>query len=136
MQPFHEPWFGKHIRSSYIPGFLMLAAAICLHLGGVKAARLIHLKFINNIFKLPMAFFDSTPVGRILNRFSKDVDVLDKDICVYYDWCLRMSAIALSILFVIAYSTPLFLIAMVPIAVIYIFLQVSPQHLADIFYYI
>lgn len=33
---------------------------------------------LNGIIKSPMRFFDTTPIGRILARFSKDVDVLDR----------------------------------------------------------
>jgi ABC-type multidrug transport system fused ATPase/permease subunit len=35
----------------------------------------IHKKMLNSIMLSPMAFFDVTPSGRILNRFSKDMDV-------------------------------------------------------------
>jgi ABC-type multidrug transport system fused ATPase/permease subunit len=36
-----------------------------------------HSDMLNAVFRLPMEFFDVTPLGRILNRFSKDVDVCD-----------------------------------------------------------
>ena len=35
----------------------------------------IHNKMLNSIMMSPMAFFDVTPSGRILNRFSKDLDI-------------------------------------------------------------
>ena len=103
----------------------MLVGAICLHLGGLKAARLLHYEFLDNIVRLPMTFFDTTPVGRILNRFSRDIDVMDKDISMHYDWVLRCSTMVVSIIFVIAYSTPSFLLGLFPIAVLYLFIQVS-----------
>lgn len=40
-------------------------------LGMVKAGCILHDGMLKNILLLPMAFFDVTPLGRILNRFSK-----------------------------------------------------------------
>lgn len=32
---------------------------------------------LTNVLRWPMELFDTTPVGRVLNRFSKDVDTVD-----------------------------------------------------------
>lgn len=37
----------------------------------------IHNALLDNVMRLPGRFFDTTPLGRILQRFSKDVDVVD-----------------------------------------------------------
>ncbi|KAH8514551.1 hypothetical protein Peur_058121 [Populus x canadensis] len=47
---------------------------------GLKASKTFFSGFTNAIFKAPMLFFDSTPVGRILTRASSDLSVLDFDI--------------------------------------------------------
>ncbi|XP_052182726.1 ABC transporter C family member 8 isoform X2 [Diospyros lotus] len=47
---------------------------------GLKASTAFFSGFIDSIFKAPMLFFDSTPVGRILTRASSDLSVLDFDI--------------------------------------------------------
>jgi len=41
------------------------------------AANEMHTVLLSAVFRLPMTFFDITPLGRILNRFSKDVDTCD-----------------------------------------------------------
>ncbi|CAG2180701.1 unnamed protein product, partial [Oppiella nova] len=45
--------------------------------GNIKAAKSLHQKMLEQILHSPMSFFDTTPLGRILNRFSKDVDTCD-----------------------------------------------------------
>ena len=43
----------------------------------MRATKTLHHKLLNSIVHSPMWFFDTTPLGRIVNRFSKDIDVLD-----------------------------------------------------------
>lgn len=46
-------------------------------MGAVHAALEMHVSMLKNVFRWKMGRFDTTPLGRILNRFSKDVDVVD-----------------------------------------------------------
>ncbi|KAJ4954047.1 hypothetical protein NE237_030879 [Protea cynaroides] len=59
--------------------FAFLRSWFAAHLG-LKASKAFFLGFTDSIFKAPMLFFDSTPVGRILTRASSDLSVLDFDI--------------------------------------------------------
>lgn len=49
------------------------------HLGCIFAAVKLHRILLNGIFHAPLSFYDQTPTGRILSRFSKDIDVLDNE---------------------------------------------------------
>lgn len=51
---------------------------------GIRSARFLHSGMLNNIVKLPQSFFDTTPLGRILNRFSKDQYTVDEVYKKYY----------------------------------------------------
>lgn len=68
--------------------FHMLFKVVCLHVSGlmfkhgcclcwqctVKAASVLHDKLFRRLLLSPMHFFDTTPLGRILTRFSRDMD--------------------------------------------------------------
>uniref|UniRef100_A0A915BDK8 ABC-type glutathione-S-conjugate transporter n=1 Tax=Parascaris univalens TaxID=6257 RepID=A0A915BDK8_PARUN len=56
------------------------AGSITMALGMVHASRSLHEGILHNILRSPMHFFDVTPIGRILNRFGKDVEILDSDL--------------------------------------------------------
>ena len=43
--------------------------SIFLAIASVRSARILHNKLLSNILKCPLSFFDTTPLGRILNRF-------------------------------------------------------------------
>ncbi|CAB4272422.1 unnamed protein product [Prunus armeniaca] len=59
--------------------FVYLRSFLAAHMG-LKASRAFYSGFTDAIFKAPMLFFDSTPVGRILIRASSDLSILDFDI--------------------------------------------------------
>ena len=45
--------------------------------GSLKGARRLHERLLSNVLKLRMAWFESTPVGRLITRFSKDTEIID-----------------------------------------------------------
>uniref|UniRef100_A0A7N2LLB3 ABC-type xenobiotic transporter n=1 Tax=Quercus lobata TaxID=97700 RepID=A0A7N2LLB3_QUELO len=47
---------------------------------GLKASRAFFSRFTNAVFKAPMLFFDSTPIGQILTQASSDLSILDYDV--------------------------------------------------------
>jgi len=58
--------------------FIYFAKYILLNLGLVKTSKVHHEKMLNRIIQAPVYFFDSNPIGNILNRFSNDVGTLDR----------------------------------------------------------
>lgn len=46
-------------------------------IGLIVSAQKMHESILTNVLRWPMELFDTTPMGRILNRFSKDVDCVD-----------------------------------------------------------
>ncbi|SCU98785.1 LAMI_0F16226g1_1 [Lachancea mirantina] len=47
---------------------------------GLTASKMLNLKAVKRILHTPMSFIDTTPIGRILNRFTKDTDTLDTEL--------------------------------------------------------
>ena len=71
-----------------------------------------------------MTFFDVTPSGRIVNRFSKDIDTIDtiiSDVLESWMGCLLRVG---ETLIIISYSTPIFIAVIIPIGIFYFIIQV------------
>lgn len=70
-----------------------------------------------------MSFFDTNPKGRIVNRFSKDVDYVDFAIPATFNNLLKQAFIILGTLLVICVSNPIFIAIIIPITALYWWLQ-------------
>ncbi|XP_073163815.1 ATP-binding cassette sub-family C member 12 isoform X4 [Lepidochelys kempii] len=76
----------------------------------------------SGILLSPMSFFDTTPTGRLMNRFSKDVDELDVRLPFHAENFLQQFFMVISILIIIAIVFPFLLIAVVVLATIFVIL--------------
>ena len=70
-----------------------------------------------------MEFFESTPSGRIINRFSKDVDATETQIPSSFKSLIGSLYIVFFTISIITYSTPWFLLVLVPILFFYVLIQ-------------
>ncbi|XP_071985544.1 ATP-binding cassette sub-family C member 2-like [Engystomops pustulosus] len=91
--------------------------------GAVRASRLLHAQLLRNILRVPMQFFDTTPTGRIVNRFAKDIFTVDETIPMSFSSWLECALAVISTLFVICLATPIFAAVIVPLAIFYYFVQ-------------
>uniref|UniRef100_A0A673HVF0 ATP-binding cassette, sub-family C (CFTR/MRP), member 2 n=1 Tax=Sinocyclocheilus rhinocerous TaxID=307959 RepID=A0A673HVF0_9TELE len=104
-------------------GFLVFFGTILIADGSISASRTLHTNLLSNILKAPMVFFDTTPSGRIVNRFAKDIFTVDEMIPMSFrSWILCILGV-LGTLFVICLATPIFTAVVVPMAVVYYFVQ-------------
>nr|XP_014264614.2 canalicular multispecific organic anion transporter 1 [Maylandia zebra] len=104
-------------------GLLVFVGTLLLANASVDASRILHSKLLNNILRVPMVFFDTTPIGRVVNRFAKDIFTIDEAIPnSVRSWLLCFLGV-LGTLFVICLATPFFAIVIIPLAVIYFFVQ-------------
>uniref|UniRef100_A0A452UGF2 Multidrug resistance-associated protein 1 n=1 Tax=Ursus maritimus TaxID=29073 RepID=A0A452UGF2_URSMA len=114
---------GVYAALGILQGLLVMLAAITLTVGSVHAARTLHRALLHNNMRLPQSFFDTTPSGRILNRFSKDVCVIDEALAPTILMLLNSFYNSLATLVVIVASTPLFTVVTLPLAVFYVLMQ-------------
>ena len=105
-------------------GVCVWVGAFALANGALLASTHLHVDLVNNILRAPSVFFDQTPLGRIINRFSKDIDTIDTSIPQTMSMWLRCVLQASSMVVVIGYSTPLFLLAASGLGIVYYLMQV------------
>merc|ERR1712232_455764 len=87
---------------------------------GVKASGVLHKNLLCSVLNAPMSFFDTTPTGRILSRFSKDTYSIDMEMSDYLDFFLFCSLTVAVSLGTISVVTPWFAVAIIPLAFIYV----------------
>ncbi|KAF8931191.1 P-loop containing nucleoside triphosphate hydrolase protein [Dissophora ornata] len=85
----------------------------------ISTANKMHSRAFDKVIHAPLSFYDTTPIGRILNRFSKDVDALDNVLWGTLNDIFVTLFIVLSTITLIVIFFPYLIIAIVPMACLY-----------------
>jgi ABC-type multidrug transport system fused ATPase/permease subunit len=108
---------------SVLKGIAEVLFGVIICYTGMVAAGKIHRDAIARVMSAPISFFDTTPLGRIINRFSKDQDSVDGVLIESIQSFLSCFAVTVSTLLLIIYATPIFLVALIPLLFIYYLMQ-------------
>ncbi|CAG8498013.1 5031_t:CDS:10 [Dentiscutata erythropus] len=92
---------------------------VSLYYGSLRASKKLYQKLLHQVIRAPLRFFDTTPVGRILNRFSKDFETIDSTLAGELSWFLINALMMLGTLAVVTVITKEFLIAAIFFGIIY-----------------
>ncbi|KAE8321309.1 hypothetical protein BDV39DRAFT_186013 [Aspergillus sergii] len=87
--------------------------------GSLHASNKIHKRLLNAVMHAKFKFFDSTPLGQLMNRFSKDVEAVDQEVAPVAIGMLHCLATVVMIVALISVIMPGFLIAAVFITLVY-----------------
>ncbi|KAK9400978.1 canalicular multispecific organic anion transporter 1 [Crotalus adamanteus] len=102
--------------------FFLLISIVLASFGTIRASRILHKQLLSNILRVPMSFFDSTPTGRIVNRFAKDIFTVDETIPISLRSWMNCFFTILSTLVIICLATPYFAIIILPLGIVYYFI--------------
>ncbi|KAH9043416.1 ABC transporter [Lactarius hengduanensis] len=84
-----------------------------------SASRRMHDNAITRVMLSPMSFFETTPVGRIMNRFSKDIDTIDNTLADSFRTVINTISSVLAAVILISILLPWFLVAVAAVSVLY-----------------
>ncbi|XP_035876784.1 multidrug resistance-associated protein 6 isoform X1 [Phyllostomus discolor] len=97
----------------------LLASMATVILGGIRASSLLFQRLLWDVARSPIGFFEQTPVGNLLNRFSKETDIVDVDIPDKLRSLLIYTFGLLEVSLVVTVATPLAVMAILPLLLLY-----------------
>lgn len=90
-------------------------------IAGINASRKIFKKLLRKVLHAKLRFFDATPIGRIMNRFSKDMEAADQELTPFIEGAFYSFVACVSTVVLITFITPQFLTVAILVAILYYF---------------
>ncbi|KAL2524409.1 ABC transporter C family member 2 [Abeliophyllum distichum] len=103
--------FGQ-VLVSFVNSFWLITSSL-------YAARRLHNAMLNSILRAPMVFFHTNPLGRIINRFSKDLSDIDRNVAPFANMFLNQVAQLISTFVLIGIVSTMSLWAIMPLIVLF-----------------
>ncbi|NXJ15459.1 MRP1 protein, partial [Odontophorus gujanensis] len=107
----------------FLQGLLVCCGAYVLTRGSLAASRALHHQLLDNVLHLPLQHFEMNPVGQIINRFTKDLFIVDVRFHYYLRTWLNCTLDVIGTILVITFSSPLFIVVVIPLGYMYFIIQ-------------
>ena len=107
----------------YLVGAAIVLAFIRAHgflLASLRCSERLHDNMVVAVLQAPVLFFDSNPVGRIMNRFSKDVGCMDEVLTKAFLTSLQLVLLIFASILVPIVTNPWILFVVIPLVVLVI----------------
>ncbi|KAG0301825.1 hypothetical protein BGZ98_008023 [Dissophora globulifera] len=109
-----EFYLGAYILIGIIFAFSnILVWYYAMVVGSVSGSRVLHAKLLHKVARAKVRFYDTTPIGRIINRFSSDMATVDDSLQQGLGMFLSIGVFISGIVLVISINMPMFLVAAV-----------------------
>ena len=89
----------------------------------LRASSSLHKAAIQSLVRAPLSFFHTNPSGRVLNRFSKDLGVIDEQLPTVSFDSLQAGMMVIGALILLCVVVPVILPIFVPLIVVFVFIQ-------------
>ncbi|KAI1342933.1 ABC multidrug transporter-like protein [Xylariaceae sp. FL0016] len=113
-------WIGVYAGLGSLQAVFMFSFAVLISVFGTRASKVMLKRAMSMVLRAPMSFFDTTPLGRITNRFSKDIDVMDNNLTDSLRMYLLTIGMILSVMALILAYYYYFVAALVPLIILFI----------------
>ncbi|NXM53965.1 MRP1 protein, partial [Illadopsis cleaveri] len=97
--------------------------SMVVSIGGILASRHLHLNLLHNVLRSPMSFFERTPSGNLVNRFSKEIDTIDSAIPPIIKMFMGSTFNVIGACIIILLATPIAAVIIPPLGLLYFFVQ-------------
>ncbi|KAH9505171.1 Multidrug resistance-associated protein 4 [Bulinus truncatus] len=123
--PYVDSYFNIYVFTGIILAVFLfgLARALLFFKIAVDASQKLHNMMFSRILRSPISFFDTNPVGRILNRFSKDVGHMDDLLPVTFFDFIQCALLIAGIILVAGIVNPYVFIPTVPLAICFVMVR-------------
>ncbi|XP_028799285.1 ABC transporter C family member 12 isoform X1 [Neltuma alba] len=126
-------WTSKTTAAGYKQGYFIsiyavlsfgqvivtLANSYWLIISSLRAAKRLHDAMLHKILRAPMVFFHTNPVGRILNRFARDLGDIDRNVASFVNLFMGQFWQLLSTFVLIGIVSSLSLWAIMPLLILF-----------------
>ncbi|KEH36697.1 multidrug resistance protein ABC transporter family protein [Medicago truncatula] len=99
--------------------FVSLINSYWLIISSLYAARRLHEAMLHSILRAPMVFFHTNPLGRVINRFAKDLGDIDRNVAPFVSMFLGQISQLLSTFILIGIVSTMSLWAIMPLLVLF-----------------